>query len=404
MTLPATYYDFIREVRPYVIELAERDAQDLRRMQEPPISIQSVDDYDSRFPQCFEQVDLSILSYAAYETGYSIEELRPHLQETLPQMRTQYASLYGNVNQEYHSIVNFSLAGKKTFHFSDNLAEHLANTEVNLKGPLIQLPFPSCLFTFTSSAVVKAMHNMYNPNREKKYKSNMLDYSAPISAFLTMLPATEGLVGRRLIICAWHARYPDVSHIMLKRELFLGDDWTLEQALRTDWETLTPENAGSGLCVNIKDDTVTTEHDDPFYTDGLAFYRIILNAVLYLSSSDAELEHQGSPRKEMEARLKGLSSKSKRRKLLQRALRHSSLDYHEVGASIGTIVIKKDESNEELKAISPKSKPLVRFMVRGHWRNQPWGKGRQDRKLIWIRPYYKGADLAVTINKPYVVI
>ncbi|MDP3426840.1 MAG: hypothetical protein Q8S17_05625, partial [Humidesulfovibrio sp.] len=48
-------------------------------------------------------------------------------------------------------------------------------------------------------------------------------------------------------------------------------------------------------------------------------------------------------------------------------------------------------------------KPLVRFMVRGHWRHQPHGPGAQKRKLIWIRPHYKGPDLAALINKPYLV-
>ncbi|MCJ2163032.1 MULTISPECIES: hypothetical protein [unclassified Pseudodesulfovibrio] len=397
MTLPATYYDFIREVRPFVLDLTERDAKDLRRRPEPPTSIQSVDDYDSRFEECVEQVDLGILNYAAQETGYSIEQLRPHLHDALPQMRAEYASLYGIVNQEYHVALNFALAGKKTFHFSDNLAEHLANTEINLKGPLIQLPFPTCLFTFTSRTVVDAMHSINGK------ENHGLDYSAPISAFLTMLPADEGFVGRKLIICAWHARCPDTSYLMLKRELFLGDDWTLEQALHTDWETLTPDNLGPGISVDIESKEINSEHDDVFYTDGLAFYRIVLNAVLYLSSDEVELIPQDSPRKEMEARLEGLSSKSKRRKLLQRAERHSSLDYNEVGASVGTIVIKKDNAEDGSGPDIPKGKPLVRFMVRGHWRNQPCGPARQDRKLTWIRPYYKGSDLAATINKPYVV-
>ena len=46
---------------------------------------------------------------------------------------------------------------------------------------------------------------------------------------------------------------------------------------------------------------------------------------------------------------------------------------------------------------------MVRFMVRGHWRQQPFGPGGQQRKLIWIKPFYKGPDIAQVINKPYVV-
>lgn len=31
--------------------------------------------------------------------------------------------------------------------------------------------------------------------------------------------------------------------------------------------------------------------------------------------------------------------------------------------------------------------------VRGHWKEQPFGPGRMDRKLIWIEPYVKGLDV-----------
>lgn len=33
-----------------------------------------------------------------------------------------------------------------------------------------------------------------------------------------------------------------------------------------------------------------------------------------------------------------------------------------------------------------------RVLVNGHWRNQPYGKGRALRRLIWIAPYVKGPD------------
>lgn len=189
---------------------------------------------------------------------------------------------------------------------------------------------------------------------------------------------------------------------MLKRELYLGDEWSLEQALRTDWETLTPDDLGIGLSVNVDNDTITHQDDDTFYTDGLAFYRLILNAVLYLSSDQAELVPTASPRRTIEAQTRDIESRPKRRKLLQTTGRYSALDYQEVGASVGPIVIQK--GGEEGGEGGPGGgKPLVRFMVRGHWRRQPHGPERQERKLIWIRPHYKGADLATTINKPYLV-
>lgn len=402
MDLPPTYYDFIRKLRPELVEMSEQDAADLLSSPNPPQTIHSVDDYNSRFPRFIERLNAKLLGYGEDHPGVSVEEMSPYLSSAPPQTKASLASLYGTVNNEYHSVVNFTLAGQKTFHFSDNLVEHLANTEINLKAALIQLPFPTCLFTFTSRAVINAMHNIRGDAGRWAMNVGDLDYDAPVSAFLTIHPASEGLPGRKLLICAWHARLPHTSYLALKRELYLGDHWTLEQALHTDWETLTPNDHGIGMRVSLDDDTIAHQDDDTFYTDGLAFYRIVLNAVLYLASDQAELTPRETPQRDIEARANEIASLSKRRKLLQTRNRHTALDYHEVGASVGPIVIKKGES-ESASGGSGGSKPLVRFMVRGHWRRQPHGPESQDRKLIWIRPYYKGPDLAATINKPYLV-
>lgn len=402
MALPPTYYDFMRKLRPALVETGELDAADLLSRSNPPHAIHSVDDYDSRFLQYVERLNAEILGYGADHPGVSVEDMSPFLSSASPQAKASLASLYGTVKLDYHSVVNFALAGKKTFHFSDNLAEHLANTEINLKAALIQLPFTTCLFTFTSRAVINAMHNIRGDAGRWAMNVAGLDYSAPVSVFLTLYPAGANLPGRKLLIYASHARLPDSAYLALKRELYLGDNWTLEQALRTDWETLTPTDLGIGMSVNLNDEAIAHQDDDTFYTDGLAFYRIVLNAVLYLSSDAAELTAKESPHREIEDKAKGIASLQKRRKLLQTKGRHTALDYQEVGASVGPIVIRKGEVDGH-ETGKGSGKPLVRFMVRGHWRRQPHGQENQDRKLIWIRPHYKGPDLAATINKPYLV-
>lgn len=403
MALPPTYYDFVRKLRPHLVEMAEQDAKDLLDSPSPPQAIHSVDDYDNRFQQCIERLNAGLLGYGADHPGVGVEEMSPILSSASPGEKAFFASFYGTVNNEYHSVVNFALAGKKTFHFSNNLAEHLANTEINLKGALIQLPFQTCLFTFTSRTVINAMHNIRGDAGRWAMNVAGLDYSAPVSVFLTVHPAGAGLPGRKLLMCAWHARLPDTSYLALKRELYLGDDWTLEQALRTDWETLTPDNLGMGMSVNVNDETIAHQDDDTFYTDGLSFYRIILNAVLYLSSDQAELTAKESPRREIEARAKDIASLAKRRKLLQTTGRYTALDYEEVGASVAPIVIQKGEAESSVTGVGG-GKLQVRFMVRGHWRQQPHGPGSRERKLLWIRPHYKGPDLAAVINKPYLVM
>ncbi len=34
----------------------------------------------------------------------------------------------------------------------------------------------------------------------------------------------------------------------------------------------------------------------------------------------------------------------------------------------------------------------IRWIVRGHWRNQPHGPGSMLRKRIWIAPFWKGTE------------
>jgi len=397
MVLPINYYDFIQKLRPNVLKLTEQDAKDLLASPNPLKTIHSVDSYDSRYKECLDAMTQELTQ----KTGLSIEELKSHL-EAAPDLKIHLASTFHTVNQEYHCLVNFMLSGKKTFYFSDNLSEHLANTEINLKAGLVELPFPSCLFVFTSPAVINAMHNTRGKGGRWDMNDNSLDYTAPVSVFLTMHPADADLPTRKLVIVAWHARLPENSYLMLKRELCMEEDWTLEQALRTDWEKVDPENHGEGININFSKEVYTAQADSMFYTDGLAFYRIILNAILYLSSDQAELAAKKTPRNDMESAAAKILSAPKRKKALRLARSYSGLDYEEVGSSVGLIVIQQstDEGSEHGAG---GSKPLVRFMVRGHWRHQPHGPGNQERKLIWIRPFYKGADLAAQINKPYLV-
>jgi len=404
MTLPSTYFDLLCELRPYVVDLAELDALDLLDQEEPPAAIHSVDDYDSRFGECIQALEEQTLGPVALRSGRSIDYIKRHLPDE--QARASLASLYTSVMLEYPSIVNFLLAGRKTFHFSDNLTEHLAHTEINLKAGMIELPFASCLFAFTSRTVINALHDARTGGGDSAGADpgrNVpgLDYSAPVSVFLAVHAADGGLPGRKLVMATWHARGPDRIYCVIKRELYLGEDWTLEQALRTNWESLSPNTATAGLNIDTMDGTVTHQGDEAFYTDGLLFYRIVLNAVLYLASSQAELTPRRSPRPAFEV-IESIRSDKKWRKAHQAALRLSQLDYDEVGHSVGRIVVQRGGEKDASAGSGSGNSPMVRFMVRGHWRRQAHGPAAQERKLIWIAPFYKGPEFATLINKPYV--
>lgn len=45
----------------------------------------------------------------------------------------------------------------------------------------------------------------------------------------------------------------------------------------------------------------------------------------------------------------------------------------------------------------------VQWLVRGHWRNQAFGPGRSDRKVIWIEPFFKGSESAPIAVKTHLL-
>lgn len=46
------------------------------------------------------------------------------------------------------------------------------------------------------------------------------------------------------------------------------------------------------------------------------------------------------------------------------------------------------------------SAPTVRTLVRGHWKNQPVGPQRQERKLIQVEPYWRGPEEGPVVVRP----
>lgn len=58
-----------------------------------------------------------------------------------------------------------------------------------------------------------------------------------------------------------------------------------------------------------------------------------------------------------------------------------------------TISINKDFKNVSLRTEgSGFEHHILKWLVRGHFRNQPVGEGRSERKIIWIRPFFKGKE------------
>lgn len=403
MQLPQTHYDVLQGLRPYVIQATEQDAAKLIALGLKS-TVASSDDIDSQVDLCVDKAKAEMKERFARQNGIPLSNADSFFEMAIRQNPQPMITLLSAINYEYHALLNFCIFDKKVFYFADDATDKLANTEINLKADMINLPFPSCLFAFTSRTAVNALYNMMGEDGRRAMNAGDLDYSAPISVFLTMLPGGD-LPGRKLAIVAFHARKPAFIRNMTSRILYLPDDWTLEQSLRTDWKKISPNNIGSGIRSSWNDQTFSLNNDDKsFYTDGLVFFRLVLNSILYLSSSEAEISDEKSPVPEIILNRDAIPSPKKRRQMTQAAERFSVLDYTKVGATVPPITLRSPESETESGASQGAgTRPQVRFLVRGHWRNQAHGPNRADRKIIWIVPFYKGPDIAEQVNKPYLV-
>jgi hypothetical protein len=73
------------------------------------------------------------------------------------------------------------------------------------------------------------------------------------------------------------------------------------------------------------------------------------------------------------------------------------------GISMGYILLKPPKSYVPLSSPGNGRTIDKRFVVRGHWKMQSYGEKHSLRKSMWIKPYWKGPELAEIINKPYKV-
>lgn len=402
MKMPKTYFDFIQVLRPELLDFVKKDVNYLKSInRDTPIV--SVDEYTPNgLQECLINSENKVIESAANSLNIPVHIVKQYIKNDKA-FNHQLFALKQSVNYDFHSCLNFLLSGQKTFFFSDVISQKLVHTEIHIPAVEIQLPFFTCQLVFTEKEVIDAFYAkaiLDNPDLK-------IDYSCPISVFVTLFDNCDNLDGRRIIFNSYHYKFPHEIFLMQKRELFLGNNWNLEQSLKTDWEKLTPDNLGLGTIFNQNDNTIVKSEDNIFYTDGLLFYRIVLNAILYINSIKADQSEQISDFKKLQKKLKREKSHLKKEKIISDLQKISVLDYTAIGFNEQSIVLKKSDGSEEdldYPKLNVLDKRIFhRFMVRGHWRNQRYGVGLSETKLIWIKPYIKGDDLSEIINKPYII-
>lgn len=248
--------------------------------------------------------------------------------------------------------VNFDIAGRKAFWVDGQLAELLRETNLDVGGDVLQLPFPCCAFLFddpTTTAIVDELAIETGHERAPVRMVTIYVYrSSPSGRELTFVICGDSFDGK------WPVFAPRVLSLEGKRNI----DELLES--RAAWPT------GGGA---FRRETV------------LKLVRLAVNSILYATSHDAL------------ARVRRPPSKS------QLGLRSSATLSGETVFHLPGRILIGDSVSAEHEPTSTGRTVEKRFWVRGHWRsaNASW----EDQRLRWIRPYLKGPEMTAIVERAY---
>ena len=280
------------------------------------------------------------------------------------------------VSSHVVSIINFELHRRKTFWVDESLAWLLSQTQLDIAGACLELPFPCLALVFTDEGTLELGESLLEQEGTCGIRGLPLEI---ITMYVRRVPAAEPGV-RPLVFSTLFdtgtAKWP----YLIERELYVRDDDDLERIL----ESHHPDVLEASL--------------DPLFLlpELKKLVHIAINAILYSTSAHLnpiELEPANGPRLR-EKRRKGGTAGSKRKG------RKDGCG-EKVFFLPGRIPISQIKKYRKLTRTESGMRLMRRFMVRGHWRraNPNWS----DQRLRWIEPYWKGPEIGKIIEQEYLL-
>ena len=275
-------------------------------------------------------------------------------------------------------FLNYELHRKKTFWLDESLSWMLLETNLDVQGAALELPFPSLAIVLTDSTSLELGVDLLAHDRDCAIRDLPLEI---ITVYLTWIPMTDHGGGRDLNVSfVFDAGVgADEWPYLLSRELYIRPNDHLDAIL----DSVVPD--------------IPREDRDPlFYAPELKkLLHLVINCVLYATSAHLEPIVLGAAPSTRKAAGKKKKGRRKHRSSRPRRL-YSDED---VFFLPGKIDISRIRAYRELERTPSGRKIMARFMVRGHWRraNPDW----KDQSLRWIRPYWKGPEMAMVIEREY---
>lgn len=258
------------------------------------------------------------------------------------------------------------------------VTSHLGLYEHNLKRR----------YHITHDLAVKLKNTHFNDIQEEYLKSPFTEIALTIPAGILRIPDVDQYwVDTIYIYCA------DCFSILAANKSDTGDDDIYKIAILLSKEkdamlskVIEENDLMAQKMFDKRPGTISKE-----WNRAKEIQDFVINCLLYITGADSDVRL---------IKPTIVKTNSKNPKKIRRAHNQSIIEpYYEVGRSI---VLSREEK-EIYRQISLGNRSIdVSFMVQGHWRRQPFGPERLQRRLQWIAPFWKG-DFSKIIASEHIV-
>jgi hypothetical protein len=270
-------------------------------------------------------------------------------------------------------MINYELHHRKAFWVDQALAWMLGQTNLDVEGDLLRLPFPSFAVIFTDRETLETVDALV-----RKYDSDICRPGGLkiITVHITNRPQPDDSIGMNIsILPDW--RFPGDWPYLLSREL-----------------NFKPTDNLAAILQSSAPDVSMDDRDPIFGSDEMKkLVHLIINTILYATSAHLDSTTLKSPIGNTDSAAAQASPRSHMGSI---AKEFTSEDVFHLP---GKINISQLRQLKALERSGNGNQIMKRFMVRGHWR-RPAANWHEQRP-IWVQPYWKGPDMAVAIDREY---
>jgi hypothetical protein len=299
------------------------------------------------------------------------------------------------------SIIEFFKNGRNIFSLSPFLIHLLNHTDIgNIRFSDLKLPY-NCIYLHFGALpdieypidLFEHKHNIENElqNEHRKYYLDgafvTLLHERSLDIRLTFIDTKDSFDRKALITSDF--RFPTIGFTLdfsnwdnEESKLKLDNEVTFNHSTICFYDIWDPKTVPSEIEFNKMHSL--TEHPEKCFESELEEYilfdkslMIIVNALCYLNfvDDDVEISTTNEQATQLEKELSQTKKRQTRNNLTDKLKKFSYSKIHFCGNRI--------ENEFKITGTGIEVEPHWR---RGHWRNQPFGVGLTNRKLIWIKP------------------